>query len=56
MLAIIWGHMDYLWSTSSVWFSSFKIAVFYVVVGLLKAYRYGERGQGESCAQVMKKR
>ena len=35
MLAIIWGHMDYLWSTSSVWFSSFKIAVFYVVVGLL---------------------
>lgn len=22
MLAIIWGHMDYLWSTSSVWFSS----------------------------------
>ena len=56
MLAIIWGHMDYLWSTSSVWFSSFKIAVFYVVVGLLKAYRYGERGQRDSCAQVMKKR
>lgn len=55
MLAIIWGHMDYLWSTSSVWFSSFKIAVFYVVVGLLKAYRYGERGQRDSCAQVMKK-
>ena len=22
MLAIIWGHMDYLWSTSSVWFLS----------------------------------
>ena len=56
MLAIIWGHMDYLWSTSSVWFSSFKIAVFYVVVGLLKAYRYGERGQRDSCVQVMKKR
>lgn len=56
MLAIIWGHMDYLWSTSSVWFSSFKIAVFYVVVGLLKAYRYGERGQRDSCTQVMKKR
>lgn len=56
MLAIIWGHMDFLWSTSSVWFSSFKIAVFYVVVGLLKAYRYGERGQRDSCARVMKKR
>lgn len=20
ILAVIWGHMDYLWSTSSVWF------------------------------------
>ena len=40
ILAVIWGHMDYLWSTSSVWFSSFKLAVFFVVVGLLKARRY----------------
>lgn len=56
MLAIIWGHMDYLWSTSSVWFSSFKIAVFYVVVGLLKARRYEARGQEESCGAVWGKR
>ena len=56
MLAIIWGHMDYLWSTSSVWFSSFKIAVFYVVVGLLKARRYEARGQEESCGTVWGKR
>lgn len=44
ILAVIWGHMDYLWSTSSVWFSSFKLAVFFVVVGLLKAHRYEARG------------
>ena len=49
ILAVIWGHMDYLWSTSSVWFSSFKLAVFFVVVGLLKAHRYEARGQEESC-------
>ena len=51
ILAVIWGHMDYLWSTSSVWFSSFKLAVFFVVVGLLKARRYEARGQEESCGQ-----
>lgn len=56
MAAIIWGHMDYLWSTSSIWFSSFKIAVFYVVVGLLKAHRFETRGQEDSCLQVLKKR
>lgn len=56
ILAVIWGHMDYLWSTSSVWFSSFKLAVFFVVVGLLKARRYEARGQEESCGAVWGKR
>ncbi len=56
ILAVIWGHMDYLWSTSSVWFSSFKLAVFFVVVGLLKARRYEARGQEESCGTVWGKR
>lgn len=56
ILAVIWGHMDYLWSTSSVWFSSFKLAVFFVVVGLLKAHRYEDRGQEESCGAVWGKR
>lgn len=56
ILAVIWGHMDYLWSTSSVWFSSFKLAVFFVVVGLLKAHRYEARGQEESCGAVWGKR
>lgn len=56
ILAVIWGHMDYLWSTSSVWFSSFKLAVFFVVVGLLKARRYEARGQEESCGVVWGKR
>lgn len=56
ILAVIWGHMDYLWSTSSVWFSSFKLAVFFVVVGLLKARRYEARGQEESCGSVWGKR
>lgn len=56
ILAVIWGHMDYLWSTSSVWFSSFKLAVFFVVVGLLKARRYEARGQEGSCGAVWGKR
>lgn len=56
ILAVIWGHMDYLWSTSSVWFSSFKLSVFFVVVGLLKAQRYERGEQPGTCASVWNKR
>lgn len=50
------GPHGLLWSTSSVWFSSSRSLCSMMVVGLLKAYRYGERGQRDSCARVMKKR
>lgn len=56
ILAVIWGHMDYLWSTSSVWFSSFKLSIFFVVVGLLKAQRYERGEQPGTCASVWRKR
>lgn len=51
ILIIAWGHLDYLWSPASVWFSSFKLAIFYIVSGLLSGQR-----QQESWTTVAKKR
>lgn len=51
ILIICWGHLDYLWSPASIWFSSFKLAVFYMVSGLLNGLR-----QPEHWTVVAKKR
>lgn len=53
---IVWGHLDYLWSPASVWFSSFKLAIFYIISGLLTANRFLTTGKAEDWKTVAKKR
>lgn len=56
ILMIAWGHLDKMKSPVFVLFSASKLAVFFILSGLMFAHRWQVYGKKEDCRSIIQKR
>ena len=56
ILMIAWGHLDKMKSPVFVLFSASKLAVFFILSGLMFAHRWQVYGKKEDCRSLIQKK